>query len=151
MSDDSLQAKASGRRVDPRSNLFAESFPIDRIPAPKCLPFGAAILVAAVMFDGPLQQEEKEDCIRHKMVVKSAIAISFGDTGVTEFEAHEMDPDLSTSLTESMIREFCLARCESSRVIMLATVKRIKEWLNINLFGCGGPHPRAAGMACNCV
>ena len=135
--------------MDPDSNLFAESFPIDRSPAPRCLPFGAAILVAAVMFDGPLQQEDKDDAGRHKLVVKSAIANSFGDKAVTEFEAHELDPELSDSLTQSMIKEFCLARVESSNKIMLATLKRVKDWLNMSLFGCGGPHPRAAGMACN--
>ena len=145
---DEPRRTSTGRRVDPDANIFAESFPLERSPAPKCLPFGASILVAAVMFDGPLQQEERDDADRHRLVVKSAIANSFGESAVTEFEAHELDPDTTNAVTQALIREFCLARVESSRVIMLATLKRVKEWLNMNIFGVGGPHPRALGTKC---
>ena len=132
--------------MDPDANAFADAFPINRTPANKCLPFGTAILVTAVMLDGPLQREDKDHKARHLHVIKSAIHNAFGENGVTEFEALEMDPDMSLPLTRTLISSFCIARVESSRVIMLATLARCKAWINANLFGPGGPHPAAAGM-----
>jgi len=139
-------AVKSGRRVDADGNAFADAFPINRAPANKCVPFGTAILVAAVMLDGPLQREDKEHKARHLHVIKSAIHNAFDDDGVIEFEILEKDPDVTRSETRALIASFCIARVESSRVIMLATVARCKAWINANLFGPGGPHPAAAGM-----
>jgi len=126
-----------GRRVDSDENVFAETFPINRTPADNCIPFGSALLVAAVMLDGPMQREDKDHKARHLHVVKSAIHNAFDAKGVTEFEALEMDPDVSLQITRTLISSFCIGRVESSRVIMLATLARCKAWLNANLFGPG--------------
>jgi hypothetical protein len=91
----------SGRRVDPDANVFADTFPINRTPASKCVPFGTAILVAAVMLDGPLQREDKDHKARHLHVIKSAIHNAFSENGVTEFEALEIGPKCVTSRDQS--------------------------------------------------
>ena len=92
-----------------------------------------------------MQREDKEHALRHLLVVKSAIANSFDSKGISEFEALELDPDVSEKETTNLITTFCLARVESSRVILLATLARLKAWMNTNLFGPGGPHPTARG------
>ena len=137
--------RTSGRRVDRSTNIFADTFPLERVTSKEDgLPFGTALVVAAVMLDGPVQREDKEHKMRHKWVVKSAICNAFGADVVTEFEAIELDPETSNQETEALINEFCIARVESSRVMMLATLSRVKTWININIVGPGGPHPCAA-------
>jgi len=138
-------ARIVGRRVD-NDNPFAEAFPMHRTPINQGYPFGTSLLLAAVLMDGPLQREDKEDTLRHLLVVKSAIANSFDKKGIVEFEAIELDPDVSDKETNDLISSFCLARVESSRVILLATLARLKAWMNVNLFGPAGPHRRTQGL-----
>ena len=141
----SQSVRVSGRRVSD-DNPFAAAFPLDRQGKVKdAPPFGNALLYAAVLMDGPFQQEDKDHAERHHRVVKSAIAITFGTKGVAEFEAIELDPDVDEMETGKSLRSFCLSRVECSRVIMQLTLARLKSWLNSTLFGIGGPHPAAAG------
>ena len=138
-------ARIVGRRVD-NDNPFAEAFPMHRTPINQGYPFGTSLLLAAVLMDGPVQREDKEHTLRHLLVVKSAIANSFDSKGIVEFEAIELDPDVSDKETNELISSFCLARVESTRVILLATLARLKAWMNMNLFGPAGPHRRTQGL-----
>ena len=138
-------ARIVGRRVD-NDNPFAEAFPMHRTPINQGYPFGTSLLLAAVLMDGPVQREDKEHTLRHLLVVKSAIANSFDSEGIVEFEAIELDPDVSDKETNELISSFCLARVESTRVILLATLARLKVSMNMNLFGPAGPHRRTQGL-----
>ena len=65
--------------------------------------FGASLLFAAVLTDGPMQREDKKHARRHLLVVKSAIANSFDSKGISEFEAPTQALD-SESESESGAR-----------------------------------------------
>jgi hypothetical protein len=127
-------------------NPFAEAFPMHRTPINQGYHFGTSLLLAAVLMDGPVQREDKEHTLRHLLVVKSAIANSFDSKGIVVFEAIELDPDVSVKETNELISSFCLASVESTRVILLATLARLKAWMNMNLFCPAGPHRRTQGL-----
>ena len=95
-------ARIVGRRVD-NDNPFAEAFPMHRTPINQGYPFGTSLLLAAVLMDGPVQREDKEHTLRHLLVVKSAIANSFDSKGIVEFEAIELDQDVSDKETNVLI------------------------------------------------
>ena len=139
---DTKPARGTGRRMGD-NNPFAETFGMDRRATGE--PLGTTLLIAAVLIDGPFQREDKAQAHRHHLVVKSAIANSFGIHGETEFEAIELDNDVYESTTKKLMDAFCIAKAELSRVIMLATIARLKAWLDMNIFAPGGPHPSAAG------